>query len=158
MAGIFMLLGLLQFTLAQGIFGEAGSKPNKEDKTIETDDHKKIEDKLNPFTLLDKILIVIVAVAGLTWVINDPLSKIGDFNMLSFGGTDFSNQTIIVTLILFIYLLGSRIIRYSPITRDKMLAVVIFAFFIIFFWASFEQAGGSMSIFAKRLYKSYFVR
>lgn len=30
-----------------------------------------------------------------------------------------------------------------------MLAVVIFAFFIIFFWASFEQAGGSMSIFAK---------
>ncbi len=144
-----MLLGLLQFTLAQGIFGEAGSKPNKEDKTIETDDHTKIEDKLNPFTLLDKILIVIVAVAGLTWVINDPLSKIGDFNMLSFGGTDFSNQTIIVTLILFIYLLGSRIIRYSPITRDKMLAVVIFAFFIIFFWASFEQAGGSMSIFAK---------
>jgi len=149
LAGIFMLLGLLQFTLAQGIFGEAGSKPNKEDKTIETDDHTKIEDKLNPFTLLDKILIVIVAVAGLTWVINDPLSKIGDFNMLSFGGTDFSNQTIIVTLILFIYLLGSRIVRYSPITRDKMLAVVIFAFFIIFFWASFEQAGGSMSIFAK---------
>ena len=149
LAGIFMLLGLLQFTLAQGIFGEAGSKPNKEDKTIETDDHTKIEDKLNPFTLIDKILIVIVAVAGLTWVINDPLSKIGDFNMLSFGGTDFSNQTIIVTLILFIYLLGSRIIRYSPITRDKMLAVVIFAFFIIFFWASFEQAGGSMSIFAK---------
>jgi POT family proton-dependent oligopeptide transporter len=30
-----------------------------------------------------------------------------------------------------------------------MFAVVIFAFFIIFFWASFEQAGGSMSIFAK---------
>ena len=30
-----------------------------------------------------------------------------------------------------------------------MLGVVIFAFFIIFFWASFEQAGGSMSIFAK---------
>jgi len=149
LAGIFMLLGLLQFTLAQGIFGEAGSKPNKEDKTIETDDHTKIEDKLNPFTLLDKILILIVAVAGLTWVINDPLSKIGDFNMLSFGGADYSNQTIIVTLILFIYLLGSRIIRYSPITRDKMLAVVIFAFFIIFFWASFEQAGGSMSIFAK---------
>jgi POT family proton-dependent oligopeptide transporter len=30
-----------------------------------------------------------------------------------------------------------------------MFAVVVFAFFIIFFWASFEQAGGSMSIFAK---------
>ena len=149
LAGIFMLLGLLQFTLAQNIFGDVGKKPNKQDKTIETDEHTKIEDKLNPFTLIDKILIIIVAIAGLTWVINDPLSKIGDFNMLSFGGTDFSGTTIIVTLILFLYLLASRIIRYSRITRDKMIAVVIFAFFIIFFWASFEQAGGSMSIFAK---------
>ncbi|PCH53935.1 MAG: MFS transporter [Flavobacteriaceae bacterium] len=149
LAGIFMLLGLLQFIFAQNIFGDVGKKPNKVDKTIEADNHIKIEDKLNPFTLVDKILIIIVAIAGLTWVINDPLSKIGDFNMLSFGGTDFSSTTIIITLILFLYLLASRIIRYSRITRDKMIAVVIFAFFIIFFWASFEQAGGSMSIFAK---------
>ncbi|WP_445725545.1 peptide MFS transporter [Flavobacterium sp.] len=149
LAGIFMLLGLLQFTFAQGIFGDVGSRPNKEDKTIEADDHKKIEDKLNPFTVVDKILILLVSVLGLTWVINDPLSKIGTVNFLEFGGVDYSGKTIVLTLILFIYLLGSRIVRYSPITRDKMLAVVIFAFFIIFFWASFEQAGGSMSIFAK---------
>ena len=149
LAGIFMLLGLLQFTLAQGIFGDKGSKPNKEDKTIETDDHTKIEDKLNPFTSVDKLLIAVVSIAGLTWIINDPLSKIIDYNFLNFGGTDYSNLTIIITLILFVYLLGSRIVRYSNITRDKMVAVVIFAFFIIFFWASFEQAGGSMSIFAK---------
>ncbi|MDD3721666.1 MAG: peptide MFS transporter [Lutibacter sp.] len=149
LAGIFMLLGLLQFTLAQGIFGDVGKKPNKEDKTIKIDEKTEIEDQLNPFTLIDKILIVIVAVAGLIWVINDPLSKIGAVNFLEFGGTDHSSTTIIVTLILFIYLLGSRIVRYSAVTRDKMFAVVIFAFFIIFFWASFEQAGGSMSIFAK---------
>ncbi|MDP3313493.1 peptide MFS transporter [Lutibacter sp.] len=149
LAGIFMLLGLLQFTLAQGIFGDVGNKPNNEDKSIETDNHTKIEDKLNPFTLVDKILVVIVAVAGLTWIINDPFSKIANFNVLSFGGIDFSNYTILITLILFLYLLGSRIVRYSTITRDKMIAVVILAFFIIFFWASFEQAGGSMSIFAK---------
>jgi POT family proton-dependent oligopeptide transporter len=149
LAGIFMLLGLLQFTFAHGIFGEVGKKPNKEDKMIASDDNTTIEDKLNPFTIIDKILIVIVAVFGLIWVINDPLSKIGEVNFLEFNGTDYSGHTIIITLLLFIYLLGSRIVRYSKITRDKMLAVVIFAFFIIFFWASFEQAGGSMSIFAK---------
>ena len=149
LAGIFMLLGLLQFTLAQGIFGEKGKKPNKEDTKIELDDHTEVEDKLNPFTIIDKILIVIVAISGLTWIINDPLSKIANFNVLSFSGNDFSNHTIVITLILFIYLLISRIVRYSSITRDKMIAVVIIAFFIIFFWASFEQAGGSMSIFAK---------
>jgi len=149
LAGIFMFLGLLQFIFAQGIFGEVGKKPNKEDKTIEADDHTEVVDKLNPFTLIDKILIVIVAVFGLTWVINDPLSKIGKVNFLEFNGVDYSGQTIVITLVLFVFLLGSRIIRYSKITRDKMFAVVIFAFFIIFFWASFEQAGGSMSIFAK---------
>jgi len=149
LAGIFMLLGLLQFTFAHGIFGEVGKKPNKEDKTIASDDNTTIEDKLNPFTIIDKILIIIVAVFGLIWVINDPLSKIGEVNFLEFNGSDYSGHTIIITLLLFIYLLGSRIVRYSKITRDKMLAVVIFAFFIIFFWASFEQAGGSMSIFAK---------
>ena len=149
LAGIFMLLGLLQFTFAQGIFGDVGNKPNTEDKSIETDDHKKIEDKLNPFTTIDKALIAIISVLGLTWVINDPLSKIGETNFLEFGGTDYSGHTILVTLLLFIFLITTRILRYSRITRDKMIAVVIFAFFIIFFWASFEQAGGSMSIFAK---------
>ncbi|MBI9042371.1 peptide MFS transporter [Lutibacter sp.] len=149
LAGIFMLLGLLQFTFAQGIFGDVGNKPNKEDKTIEADDHKKIEDKLNPFTIVDKALITIISVLGLTWVINDPLSKIGETNFLEFGGTDYSGHTILITLLLFIFLITTRILRYSRITRDKMIAVVIFAFFIIFFWASFEQAGGSMSIFAK---------
>jgi len=149
LAGIFMLLGLLQFTFAHGIFGEVGKKPNKENKKIEADNHIEIEDKLNPFTLIDKLLIVIIAVLGLTWIINDPLSKIINYNLLSFQETDYSNTIISITLILFLYLLISRIIRYSKITRDKMIAVVIFASFIIFFWASFEQAGGSMSIFAK---------
>jgi POT family proton-dependent oligopeptide transporter len=149
LAGIFMLLGLLQFLFAQNIFGDVGKKPNTENKKVETDDHTEIEDKLNPFTLIDRVLIAIIAIAGLTWVINDPLSKIGEVNFLEFGGTDYSGHTILITLILFVFLLGSRIVRYSAITRDKMIAVVIFAFFIIFFWASFEQAGGSMSIFAK---------
>lgn len=149
LAGIFMLLGLLQFTLAQGIFGDKGKKPNKDEAVIDSGDEAVIKDKLNPFTLFDKILIIIVAIAGLTWIINDPLSKIANYNILSFNKTDFSNHTIIGTLLIFVFLLSSRIIRYSKVTRDRMIAVVIIAFFIIFFWASFEQAGGSMSIFAK---------
>ncbi|MGV6845550.1 MAG: peptide MFS transporter [Lutibacter sp.] len=149
LAGIFMLLGLLQFTFAHNIFGEVGKRPNKENKKIEADNHHEIEDKLNPFTFVDKLLIGIISVTGLTWIINDPLSKIINYNLLSFNNINLSNFVIISTLILFIYLLFSRLIRYSKITRDKLIAVVIFAFFIIFFWASFEQAGGSMSIFAK---------
>lgn len=149
LAGIFMLLGLLQFTLAQGIFGKVGTAPPKNtNKTVEEVEVKD-EDKLNPFTLLDKIIMVLVALGGLIWTINDPLSKITDINLLQFQGKDFSNATIIISLLLFVFLLVSRVIRFGKVTRDRMLAIMMIAFFIIFFWASFEQAGGSMSIFAK---------
>lgn len=154
LAGIFMLLGLLQFSLAHNIFGNVGLAPAK---TMKEEDEKKTleeifdseEEKPNPFTLIDKIIMVLVALGGLTWVINDPLSKIGNINLLKFGEYDLSGPTITVSLILFIYLLISRVVRFSKITRDRMLAIMLIASLIIFFWASFEQAGGSMSIFAK---------
>ena len=69
-----------------------------------------------------------------------------DFNVFGFSGATF---TIIIAVLIFFYLLISRIIRYTPIVRDKMIAVAIFAFFTVFFWASFEQAAGSLAIFAK---------
>ena len=150
LAGIFMLLGLLQFTLAHGIFGNVGLAPAKlgtqttTTTTIDTDD-----EPTNPFTLKDKIILFIVAFGGLTWTINDPLSKVTSYNLLKFGETDLSSITIIISLLLFIYLLLSRVMRFGKITRDRMLAVMMIASFIIFFWAAFEQAGGSMSIFAK---------
>ena len=154
LAGIFMLLGLLQFTLAHNIFGNVGLAPKRmlENETPEEKELSKKEidkAKPNPFTLLDKIIIGIVAIGGLTWTVNDPLSKITNVNLLKFGDTDFSSATIIVSLLLFVFLLISRVIRFDRVTRDRMLAIMMIAFFIIFFWAAFEQAGGSMSIFAK---------
>lgn len=126
-----------------------GMKPTANDDTVESDTHEKIQDKPNPFTLVDKIIMFVVATLGLIWVINDPIAKISHYNILEIGGKDMSNNVIIVALIMFLYLLVSRTLRYSKITRDRMFAVMIIASLIIFFWASFEQAGGSMSIFAK---------
>ncbi|MDP4283924.1 MAG: peptide MFS transporter [Bacteroidota bacterium] len=37
----------------------------------------------------------------------------------------------------------------KKITRDRIIVIVVFSFFTIFFWMAFEQAGGSMTIFAK---------
>ncbi|MDO5655093.1 MAG: peptide MFS transporter [Flavobacteriaceae bacterium] len=158
LAGIFMLLGLLQFWLAHHIFGDVGLAPKaKAEGIVQTsmkeESDSKIynsdEEKPNPFTTLDIIIMVLVGLGGLTWVINDPLSKIANINLLKFGETDFSSATISISLILFIFLLISRVLRFSKVTRDRMFAVMMIASLIIFFWASFEQAGGSMSIFAK---------
>lgn len=37
----------------------------------------------------------------------------------------------------------------ANVQRDRYIVVAILAFFTVFFWAAFEQAGGSMTIFAK---------
>ncbi|HET6244300.1 MAG: peptide MFS transporter [Bacteroidetes bacterium] len=148
LAGIFMFFGMLQFYFAQKIFGNVGSKPNKDTSNLTI---KQSVDKLNPFTFTDKIFIFFSALIGLVWIINDPLSKIWNRNLFDFtlAGMDGSNFMILFALILFIILLVSRIVRYDPVIRDKMIAISIFAFFTVFFWAAFEQAGGSMTIFAK---------
>ncbi|MGB8704329.1 MAG: peptide MFS transporter [Gillisia sp.] len=147
LAGVFMFLGMLQFYFAQNIFGEIGKKPTEE--TLNRSIDERIE-KLNPFTLLDKIIIAVSALIGIVWIINDPMSKIGGLNLFDFsiGGMEGANIVILFALFLFIILLISRIGRYLPVVRDRMIAVSIFAFFTIFFWAAFEQAGGSMTIFA----------
>ena len=38
----------------------------------------------------------------------------------------------------------------SNIIRDRMIVVFIFSVFTVFFWAAFEQAGGSMTIFSEK--------
>ena len=35
------------------------------------------------------------------------------------------------------------------VVRDRLIVIGILSFFTIFFWMAFEQAGGSMNIFAK---------
>lgn len=151
LAGIFMLLGMIQFYFSQKIFGNIGAKPEKD--SLETIKEVKLDfegDRLNPFKQIDKIIILLTVIAGVVWIINDPMNTIAGVNILKFGQFDASNYVILGAVILFLYLLISRIIRYPKITRDRMIAIVTFALFMIVYNASFEQAGGSMTIFAKQ--------
>ncbi len=155
LAGIFMFFGLLQFWFAQNIFGDIGKKPIKIDKDDKTAESLVDEngDKLNPFTNFQLVLIFAAAALGLAWILNDPVSKIsgGAYNLFSFSlfGLDGPNVIILTALLLFILLLFIRIPKYSKVTRDRMLAVIFFAFITVFFWAIFEQAPGSLTIFAR---------
>lgn len=151
LAGIFMLLGCLQFWLAAPIFGNIGLKPKA--KSIEATNSatvKEDNDKRNPFKPLDYVLIVLSAIGGLLYLFNDPLVKIEKINLLPFtvGSLSGTNFVVLVALTLFILLLVIRIIRYSKITRDKIIAVVFCGLFTLFFFMAFEQSLGSMTIFA----------
>lgn len=147
LAGIFMFLGMLQFYFAAPIFGKIGDKPEaKSEEEIEIPEG----DRLNPFTQVDKILIALFVILSIVWIFNDPLDKIGGTALLP-GGAEgtLANSVILAALAIFLFLLISRLTRYTPLVRDRMIAVAIFSFFTVFFWAAFEQAAGSMAIFAK---------
>jgi proton-dependent oligopeptide transporter, POT family len=161
LAGIFMFLGMLQFWLAGDLFGKIGAKPSKvykaelsqninEKKPVESEE-TLVNEKLNPFTLFDKILIVLSSVGGLLYLFNDPLEKIKDVNLLPFEiiGLSGSNIVVLLALFLFLVLLITRISRYIPIVRDRIIAVSIFGVFTVFFFAFFEQSLGSMTLFAR---------
>jgi len=152
LAGIFMFLGMLQFYYAQSIFGSLGDKPKKiESNTTNTTSKDKTEEKLNPFSMLDYSLIVVFIVSALIFIINDPLSKIGNINTLNFTIAGMSDSLFfaLVAAITFIILLIVRIPRYTRIERDRMIAFTIFCLFTIFFWAAFEQAAGSLPIYTR---------
>lgn len=151
LAGVFMLFGLLQFWFAQNIFGDIGTKPITLETTTNT--VSADEPKLNPFSSFQLALITIAGLLGISWIFNDPVSKIseGAYNLFDFSmfGVEGSNLAILSALGLFVLLLVIRIPRYDKITRDRMLAVMFFAFITIFFWAIFEQSPSSLTIFAR---------
>ena len=149
LAGIFMFFGMLQFYFAQKLFGNIGKKPEACQDAQKNAQLEFEGDRFTPFTRLDKILMWLSALIGIIWVINDPISKISGINILKIAGSDYSDGFILLGIALFLYLLLSRILRYPKLTRDRMLAIGLFIVFTTLFWTCFEQAGGSMSIFAK---------
>lgn len=207
LAGIFMLLGTLQFWLAGSLFGSIGAKPSDKvepeiaQAITDTDNGPTVEDlfvePVNPFTTVDKALIIISSVIGFAYAINDPMSKIGGLDifrifenqgfglafalvgfvlsvffsngrsakiigaviyipflaliyfMYSFENTEGQYVGVLIALALFLYLVVCRISRYSTVTRDRMIAFIIFAFFTVFFWMAFEQGASSLVLFAR---------
>ena len=149
LAGIFMFLGMVQFYFAQPLFGSIGDKPKVvEDKDSTTETNNAVQ---NPFLPIDYFLILIFIISALIFIINDPLSKIADIDILNFTILSMSDSLFfaLTAFLSFALLLVLRIPRYSPIVRDRMIAFSIFSFFTIFFWAAFEQGAGSLPIFTR---------
>ncbi|BDB52517.1 peptide MFS transporter [Flavobacterium ammonificans] len=148
LAGIFMLFGLIQFWLSRNIFGDIGLKPVKKEVAL-TDENN---DTLNPFSIWQLALIGIMIVLGLVWIIFEPAKIIteGGVDLFNFEvmGLTGNNFTILLAVVLFLFLLTYRLLTYSQITKEKMIAVTFFAFLTIFFWAIFEQSPGTLTIFA----------
>ena len=149
LAGIFMLLGMIQFYFAQPLFGKIGDPPSKSDEKVII--KKDTKQKLNPFLPIDILLILTFVVSALIFIINDPLSKIGGIDILNFTCFGMENSLFfaLIAFIAFIALLLVRIPRYTPVVRDRMIVFTIFCIFTVFFWAAFEQGAGSLPLYTR---------
>lgn len=151
LAGIFMFLGMLQFWLSQNIFGDIGLKPIKKELVVLAEDDTDIR---VPFTTWQLVVVAACVLLGMMWLINVPMTKIskGAINLFDFQlwGLAGNNVAILLALILFLILVTYRLSQYSQTTREKLIAVLFFAIISVFFWAIFEQAPNSLTVFAKK--------
>ncbi|MEO0787769.1 MAG: peptide MFS transporter [Bacteroidota bacterium] len=173
LAGIFMLVGLLQFWFSQDIFGRIGLPPSHPDYLDPSSEAETGEDSDNA-QLGEQILDDQMAKAERTPNMPTPSSSgggrigmwagiglviaIGVYFLVSwfFGPQDNSLQTF-SRLLMPPIVLGSVVAfvgwivsdpSLNRVERDRVWVIIVLSFFIIFFWWAFEQAGGSMTIFA----------
>lgn len=153
LAGIFMLLGTIQFWLSKPLFGAIGEVAKVDVNAVKTQKEIEEEEKTkNPFSIKDYILIGFVSIVGLLYAFNDPLSQNGVVDIFKSLDTPFlrgQNIVALIALVAFIYLVVSRILRYGKIIRDRMFAVILLAFFLMFFFMSFEQGATSLVLVAR---------
>lgn len=145
LAMIFMIVGALQFWLGSSVFGNIGLSP-KNDTVADLD--KMVEQtpiaKNNSSRLMTWIAIAL-GVAAVIYFINPEK----DFStMLSSINTGFMPSIIMAA---FVGIIGFIISdpTLTKVEKDRVWVIVILTLFTVFFWWAFEQAGGSMTIFAK---------
>jgi POT family proton-dependent oligopeptide transporter len=121
-AAIVMVISLLTFTQTQKSLGEIGLSPLR---NIENS-KRKLYEVLTYIGSLAIIPIIIMMVANTVYT---------DYFMMIIGPAS-------------IVYLFYEMRNFSSSENKKLLAALVFIIFSIFFWAFFEQSGGSLSLFA----------
>ena len=121
-AAIVMIVSLLTFTQTKKSLGEIGLSPLLKIENSKT----KIYEIATYIGSLAIIPIIILMVANTVYT---------DYFMMIIGPAS-------------ILYLGYEMRNFSVTENKKLVAALIFIVFSIFFWAFFEQSGGSLSLFA----------
>lgn len=121
-AALVMIISLLTFTQTQKTLSTIGLSPLKE---VETSKRKVLE-IATYFGSLLVIPVIIIMVAN---------TKYTDYFMMFIGPAS----------VLYLFY---EMKNFSISENKKLLAALVFIIFSIFFWAFFEQSGGSLSLFA----------
>jgi len=127
LAGIGMLIGLLVFIKGQKLLEDKGLAPNP--------------------ALLEKKIFVGLKSTHLLYVccaLAVPLIAFGLNQNQYVGNTLYITAIAILSFLIYVAFTSEKI------ARDRLLVVIVLMFFHCLFWAFFEQAGSSLTLFADR--------
>ena len=145
-AGVGMVIGVLVFGIGQRMLGKLGFPPGRE-----VDDHSSLTTK--DWSI---VAIMSIAMVGVVYVVIESWNLV---NPAQFGVTPFA-ACLYVLLAAGLLVLGGHFMRpagaaaragaLTTIEIHRIIAILIMGFFVIFFWMGFEQAGGTMNLFADK--------
>lgn len=122
LAGIVMIIGLLTFVFTQKSLGPIGLSP--------------ILDKPKNKRMLYEILVFVGSIISLPIILMLVTNtQYTDYFMYAVGP------------LAFLYIIYETL-KLNSQERKKMFAALVFIIFSVFFWAFYEQSGGSLSLFA----------
>lgn len=133
LAGIGMVLGLIQFKMGYKHLGDAG--------LLRSDDQEDIARKEKKFYLVTGVVASVLVIFGFlvsSGVLPLTLTEIATF---------LGSAILILVALYFIYLLA-----FAGHTKDekKRIGVIIWLFLLsAIFWSGFEQAGSSLNLFGR---------
>ncbi len=142
-AAVGMTIGLITFLVFQNMLGKAGFAPN-----VEATDKTRLG-------LKDLVHILI-------WVATCTVLVVGFLALWSVIGPLWGPLHLAVKLLIILGVIAAiwgvswargrgKQDKAEPFTREeieRLVVVCIVCFFVIFFWMGFEQAGGTMNLFA----------
>lgn len=127
LAGIGMLIGAVVFIFGQKHYQGHGFPPNKD---------RLMKAAFGPLSRLHIVILGTLATIPLFYFLLTNSEVVG--------------YLLAATAIYVLYLLISAGIKGGKVLRDRMLILILLMFFNIVFWACFEQAGSSLTLFADR--------
>lgn len=130
-AGVGMLLALTQFMLGQHKLGNVGLLTGKDKLDVRAWSH---------IVLISALMIPLVYTVIGAWRIIAPVWE-----------SIATEIKVSIPAAAFIAFLAWQQKACSREEWHRMLAIVIMGVFVIFFWMGFEQAGGTMNLFADKL-------
>lgn len=127
LAGIGMLIGAVVFIFGQKHYQGHGFPPDKD---------KLMKPSFGPLSRLHIVILGTLATIPLFYLL--------------LNNSDIVGYLLAGTAAYVLYLLLFAGIKGGKVLRDRMIILILLMFFNIVFWACFEQAGSSLTLFADR--------